>query len=350
MKSLLSLVLLIASIQVRAQTAISWMKSYSGTIGKTPFTMLLHKAGNDYDAYVYYTSTQLPYHLSAQSQTTTTIVLTGAPPASDNIEKWVFKLEGKKLTGSFILNNKTSSLTAEERNFEPAATYVYTQKSVKLYPSDKKSPQATYYQSGFWYTNNSFINKVFWSKCGQKTAGQCMIENRNEFINSFKEEHKGLKPSEYKDATAMYSREEHSKMLMSYVSKDFLVFSNDYYTYSGGAHGMFGTAHWVIDMRNEELLQLGDIIMDSAALSPIITKRYRQLYNVPEDETLMDAGLFTNEIPANENFFLTQKGIGFTYTPYEIAPYAGGQITIFIPYGEFKHLVTDYAKGLFSED
>lgn len=87
MKRLLSLFVILVGLQVSAQTSTSWIKSYAGKIGKTSFTMLLHKAGNDYDAYVYYTSTQLPYLISAQGQKTNTITLTGTPTKEVTTQK-----------------------------------------------------------------------------------------------------------------------------------------------------------------------------------------------------------------------------------------------------------------------
>lgn len=312
--------------------------------------MLLHKAGYDYDAYVYYMNTQQPYHISGQNQKASTILLTGSPADSDKMEKWQLKFTGKKLTGSFILNGKAAALTADERNFEPGAGFVFTETKEKLNPSDKNSPQATFYQSGIWYTNNSPVNKIIWPNCINKTAGQYFIENRNSFISSFKEENRGLKPADYKDATYMYSREVQVKLLMSYVSKSLLVFSADSYEYSGGAHGNYGTGYWVVDMRNEKLLHLQDVILDTSALAPILEKNFRRINKVPAGQTLTDYGLFTNHISANENFFLTQKCLGFTYNPYEIGPYAAGQIIIYIPFDEFKHLLTDFAKGLFNDE
>ena len=51
-------------------------------------------------------------------------------------------------------------------------------------------------------------------------------------------------------------------------------------------------------------------------------------------DPLTDAGLSDNKIKANDNFYVTTKGIGFSYSPYEIAAYAVGEINIFIPFSE----------------
>jgi hypothetical protein len=351
MKRFLIVLFIGIGLQAASQNAVGWVKSYSGTVGETPFTMHLHKAANDYDAYVYYMNTEQPYHLSAQMQKSKTITLLGAPPDSDKQEKWVLNIVGKKITGNLSINNKSTVLTAIERNFEAAATYVFTEKKENIFPSAKTSPQASFYQSGIWYTNNSFVNKILWPNIkGTATAGSYFLENRNSFIASVKEEHKELKPADYKEASYMYNRDMLGKLLMTYVSKNLLVFSADSYSFSGGAHGNYGTGHYVIDMRNEKLLALQDIITDTAELSILLEKNFRRMYKVPANQSLVDYGLFTNQISPNENFFLTQKCLGFTFNPYEIGPYAAGQIIIYIPLKEFTPLLTDYAKGLFKDE
>jgi hypothetical protein len=341
---------LVFCFNVSAQTAQSWVKSYTGSIGKTAFTMHLHKAANDYDAYVYYMNTEQPYHLTGQNQKSSTITLMGAPVDSELQEKWVLTITGKKVTGSFIVNKKSTSLTAVERNFEPAATYVYVTKKEKLFPNAKSSPEANFYQSGIWYNNNSFVNNILWPNIkGKATVGNYFLENRNNFIAAVKEEHKDLKQADYQDASFMYNRDMTGRLLMTYVSQHLLVFSADSYELSGGAHGNFGTGHYVIDMRNEKLLTLQDIISDTLALQGLLEKNFRRIYKVPADQSLIEYGLFTNTIAPNDNFFLTQKCLGFTFNPYEIGPYAAGQIIIYIPINEFSHLLTDYAKGIFND-
>ena len=49
-------------IAVKAQGG-SWYKSYTGTIGKYPATMHLHKSGDTYSGYYYYQSSQQPIYM-----------------------------------------------------------------------------------------------------------------------------------------------------------------------------------------------------------------------------------------------------------------------------------------------
>ncbi|MCX6318687.1 MAG: RsiV family protein [Bacteroidetes bacterium] len=349
MKQFILLLCTAFSLQTSAQQSISWFKSYAGSIGNTPFTLLLHKAGNDYDGFVYYSKTEQPYAVSASNQQGTAITLTGAPDGSEQTEKWQLKITGTGITGSFTMNKKTTALVAKETNAVPGAFYVYTSKKERLNAADKASPTASYFESGIWFQNNQALNKLLWPGMGKKTAGQVFLENRNTFFADYREELKEVTPADYKESSYMYTRESLSKTLIRYVSANLLVFSTDNYGFFGGAHGMFGTDYQVIDKRTNTTLTLDNLISDTAALVPLLEKNFRLQQAVPANQTLMEYGLFVNTIPVNDNFLLTEKYLAFTYNPYEIAPYSGGQITIYIPVSECKDLLTEQAKGLFTK-
>jgi len=66
----------------------------------------------------------------------------------------------------------------------------------------------------------------------------------------------------------------------------------------------------------------------------LLVSNFRKQYGVKTTETLQDAGLFDKTIKPNDNFYLTSTALTFCYTPYEIGPYAMGQIWISIPLGQ----------------
>jgi hypothetical protein len=63
-------------------------------------------------------------------------------------------------------------------------------------------------------------------------------------------------------------------------------------------------------------------------------------------DSLQKAGLFENKIDTTDNFYITQNGIGFVYMPYEIGPYAMGEIEIFIPFFELTEYLTSTIRAL----
>ena len=58
--------------------------------------------------------------------------------------------------------------------------------------------------------------------------------------------------------------------------------------------------------------------------------------------SLKDAGLFEDKLELNENWFLVPGGIGFSYAPYEIGPYALGSIEFILPW---KDVIDDLKPG-----
>jgi hypothetical protein len=95
-------------------------------------------------------------------------------------------------------------------------------------------------------------------------------------------------------------------------------------------------------MKNRKQLMLSDIVDkdDSLALNVLLEDKFRKLYKLkPTDE--LSSILFENSIKANDNFYITEKGIGFTYNPYAIAAYVYGEISLFIPFSQMNGLLKD---------
>jgi len=115
------------------------------------------------------------------------------------------------------------------------------------------------------------------------------------------------------------------------------------YSYTGGAHGMYGSSYFNIDKRDgtlitEELLFRSGYGNNLAALiqNEIVQR------NQSEDET-DHIGLFdeVEEVRPNKNFYFSEYGIVYCYNIYEIAPYVQGMIEIEIPYEQILPLVNE---------
>lgn len=81
----------------------------------------------------------------------------------------------------------------------------------------------------------------------------------------------------------------------------------------------------------------------------MLEKYFKIQRGVPQEKTLMDAGLFIDTIPVNENFMISPGNIMFNYVPYEIASYADGEIKITIPLNEFQDYVKPEVIELFKQ-
>jgi hypothetical protein len=123
-----------------------------------------------------------------------------------------------------------------------------------------------------------------------------------------------------------------------------LCYRSDTYAYTGGAHGMGASKFMLFDTRLNTQLSLDDIFRESykEELSKLLEKQYREQMFLDEDEPLTESGLFEENIPPSENFWITEEKIGFFYNPYHLAPYSMGPISIIIP--------KDQLMGLLKQD
>lgn len=132
-----------------------------------------------------------------------------------------------------------------------------------------------------------------------------------------------------------------------YNENGYVTLSVFNYAYTGGAHGNHGTAMYCFDTGAQKHLSLQDIVhIDSLKAAELLEKYYRQQYNIPLP-TPLDQSLFVKNLAPNNNFYFGPAGLGFVYVPYEIAPYASGEINIWIPFSELKpYLNPEFAKRM----
>lgn len=120
-----------------------------------------------------------------------------------------------------------------------------------------------------------------------------------------------------------------------------------WHSYSGGAHGNYGTKYLCFDIVRQKVLQLKDMLIPQgiATAQAFMAKSLRKQLGLTSEEPLSEGGILKDEIPVTENFYLT--GIAFSYSPYEIGPYAVGEIEIFLRFQELKaYLQTEFSKKL----
>lgn len=124
-------------------------------------------------------------------------------------------------------------------------------------------------------------------------------------------------------------------------------------SYSGGSHGIQSYTAVNYDLMTGDILTLGSIMHADAT-----TEDFIRLINTKLEGYVDEYNLFNNyqqgvqyRLGGDENlyedFFFTATGLNFFFSPYEIAPYSAGCITIEIPYNELPGLIYD---GYFPEE
>lgn len=118
-------------------------------------------------------------------------------------------------------------------------------------------------------------------------------------------------------------------------------------SYSGGMHGNLNCTAANYDLETGDVLTLGSIMHLDADKEDFIEIVIKKLTEKEEEYYLFDG--FEESVSSRlggdenlyEDFYFTQTGLSFFFSPYEIAPYASGIITVEIPYKELLGLVYD---------
>ncbi len=143
---------------------------------------------------------------------------------------------------------------------------------------------------------------------------------------------------EDEDWEAAYVNETITSMEVIFNERNFLCIKSNYYEYSGGAHGNHGAGYYVFSLKTGEELTLKNL------LKPGYEKSFTKLgeadlkvqASVQPDAPLHDAGLSIDALELTDNWFVNAGGIGFSYSPYEIASYARGYVVFTLPWKDIQ--------------
>lgn len=178
-----------------------------------------------------------------------------------------------------------------------------------------------------------FINKgaTDFSKNGVQSY---LEKEKAEYFNSIKKEAKDLGVS--------FPQEWYTSNYMNWKST-----TNDYMhieylssSYEGGAHDNYGFSERVFDLKNNKKVELGDITtMSKKQMEGILMKNVNKINSgtTDADGEVKNADMLLVEvIPATNNFYFDDKNLYFHYSPYEIAAFAAGDITIPVSWEDLK--------------
>lgn len=171
------------------------------------------------------------------------------------------------------------------------------------------------------------------SKSGLRAA---IEKNKNEYFNTIKKDSKDW------ISDMNFSQEWYSDTGMNLKSRinDYIHIQYVWGSYEGGAHDNYGFSERVFDLKNNKKLQLKDITtMPKAKIEAMLLKNINKINSGTTDNTGAvnnSEMLLVDVIPATENFYFDEKNLYFHYSPYEIAAFAAGDITIPVSWKELK--------------
>jgi hypothetical protein len=309
----------------------------------------LYRINDKFSGTYYYNSTEEAIDVTGEMDKTHFLKLTHSDNEGTELEVLSGNFRDSSFSGTWSSKGKVLAFRAAAKHDNSGLTfdYIYTEGSKKLPKNEENYREELQYDAAtVWPTAGSTnaaaalikqeIFKDFGEKSGQGEIGKVMIKEKNDILNGDKSK-EGIE-------TYALSR----KIQVEYRSEELLTLSTFLYVDGGGAHGNYGTAYINIDLAHNRVLELSDVIDTLACrdlLSSLLEKKFRASYGVKKEEKLSEY-LFGDEIEFNDNFSLTSKGIRFNYNPYEIAAYAFGEISLYIPFKELSSCLKPEFKKL----
>ncbi|QHS61800.1 DUF3298 and DUF4163 domain-containing protein [Chitinophaga agri] len=254
----------------------------------------------------------------------------------DSLGGFKGKWRGKGTSYDFELKSSLENAVAFD--------VLFASDSVQLLPGNPNTPVGQASNSIIWPAAGNdeetadFVRSNITGGRAIKDPVKFLKRDIDSFLITYKVSARDLDTSEGIPPAASWGADADMKIVWNQYP--YLVLEYFTYEFTGGAHGNYAAHYQVLDLEKKKVIKPEDILKPEykEALIPELAKAFRKVYKVEEGKILGDM-LLVKEITPNDNFLLTDKGIAFSYTPYEIGPYAMGQVTLFVPYKDIKKLL-----------
>lgn len=337
-------------------TAASFYKRYEGMIAEQPVVMYLEKDDSSYTGYYYYSKIGRPITLSGNAIGKDSLLLQEYPVGNTYSDTEIPQLHcafsGEGIVGEWSSKDKKHAVSLKEKY--ASGSYGFEMKKyhdTAMLVNDPKSPVASSSYKIPLATGNSEdakwlneqIKKSLNGNNSNGTLENVIKTNTDKFFAGYRSDNQEEvktytgKPDGYPyhlnyDETTNYS--------VRYNENGWVTIEESSYSYTGGAHGNYASSFANYDVVNKKELNLQDVInADSTTLQQVLEQQFRKDYNLPAPKALTEI-LFDPHLATTDNFYLNEKGLGFLYNPYEVAPYVVGQIEIFVPYTVLSNYLT----------
>lgn len=247
---------------------------------------------------------------------------------------------------------------------------IVVEEKIKLLPNEPDSvPHATLnikfvYPSAFGTKEELqklqavFYEKIFGEEYADAVSQQEAVERyiaryaefyREEATEFYKENSSSLNLSDDGDRwflnSLSYGREINNNIV--FINENVISFNCFSWDYTGGAHGNYSYSNHSINLKTLKPIAIDEILSDNYEdeLITIIKSKLPHVIMEKLDNSVTDINELKTyffdfeKIEVTDNFMLTETGMTFTYNPYEIAPFAAGEIEVHIPYGEMMNLL-----------
>ena len=334
--------------------SLYFYKHFSGKINEKEIVMSLNRNINDLYGYYFYKNINKEISLSGTIDSNNNIILNEYN--QKNIHTGTFTGIIKNDTiflGTWINHEKTKKVkfhvqedysnSMKFKIFKNETTYhLYQVDSFPYYSVEIKFLIPVKNANNKLLDN--FTKKYLEFFFGKKLIENTVIETLNTLTDTLINVYKNF--NELPDLDKKIYMENQWEYLWDYSAEWNIVYndnyllsiSQNYYEYTGGAHGYNAFSFFNYDLKKDKQILITDIIQKDKKeeLNTIIKKiiqenkvndhRYEMLFSI-------------DDVYVTNNFYLNLNGIGFVYNPYEIAPYSAGVIDVFVEYSKIKQIM-----------
>lgn len=210
-----------------------------------------------------------------------------------------------------------------------------------IYPSDADKALLPEIQKQFV---NAYLGEAYDTLAPQ----EAIKKYTDDYIEAYKDLEEDFKveltrsEKEGNPVGAWFSYYEMSSNTIRFNQDGLLCFSVNFENYTGGAHGAHAYNHFVLDANTGHRISEEDIFVDNYqdSLAEILVAQIAKQNDISDPKELENMGFFSvDEIYPNNNFFVDDTGITYTFNEYEIAAYVVGPVHVHLSFEEVQYLL-----------
>ena len=186
-----------------------------------------------------------------------------------------------------------------------------------------------------------FVLSYFGESYKDLTPEEAVARYSDDYLATYKElETEFKKELERKDdlpVGAWFSYYEMSSDEITYNRNGLVSYTVYFENYTGGAHGAHAYNHFVLDATTGERIHEEDIYGEGYQdlLAEILVHAITRDNDLSDPKELENIGFFSvDEIYPNNNFYVDDSGITYTFNEYEVAAYVVGPVHVHLSFDE----------------
>lgn len=332
-----------------AQTDQTWYKVYTGKVGNLSATIHLHKAEKNYNGYLWFDQNQWPMPIYSGERvgiTDSINISCSSGPISINLTGI---LNTESFKGVSVLEKEGSG--SKKAYFElqlntgkkfTSFGYFSAHDSAGLLPQIKNESTCDYVAACVWPMGTTLVDASFKKQISKMISMPATVTEPGKWLTTFvkkstvawKKDNSKLSPKDASEMGLSLSVQEEGRVMVMFENEYYVTLANYTFSYSGGAHGNYGTSLAVINKLNGLQMKLSDVLnMTGIKMLPVILEKVARLqYGVKNNLPLDQNNFLVKKIEPAKNFYITSSGIGFLYAPYEIKSFADGDVNLLISF------------------